>query len=174
VDVPDDGTVEAGATLRYKDKGDGTIKDRNTKLTWEKKSDDDGLHDQDNTYAWSGNATRTQETIWDWLEDINTEGGTGFAGHSDWRIPNVKELQSIIDYERSGPAVKPVFNKNCTPGVDVLSGSCTAEPNYWSSTTTAGNPSLTAWVVRFGSGLVGFGSKEQSFLHVRAVRGGCQ
>ena len=37
VDVPDDGTLEAGATLRYRDNGDGTITDRHTKLMWEKK-----------------------------------------------------------------------------------------------------------------------------------------
>ena len=48
----DDGNIQAGATLSYTDNGDGTITDNNTKLMWEKKSDDGGLHDKDNTYVW--------------------------------------------------------------------------------------------------------------------------
>jgi len=86
VDVPDDGWVEAGAALAYVDNGDGTITDLNTGLMWEKKSDDSGLHDEDVVLLWSGNGN--QETIWDWLDDVNAQGGTGFAGYSDWRIPN--------------------------------------------------------------------------------------
>ncbi|MGH8864149.1 MAG: hypothetical protein ACREVZ_05825 [Burkholderiales bacterium] len=40
-----DGDIQAGATLKYKDNGNGTITDRNTKLVWEKKSADGGIHD---------------------------------------------------------------------------------------------------------------------------------
>jgi hypothetical protein len=172
VDVPDDGTLEAGATLHYQDNGDGTITDRNTRLTWEKKSDDSGLHDKDNAYYWSGFG----ETIWDWLEQINTEGGKGFAGHNDWRIPNVKELHSIINYERFDPTVNRVFNNNCTPGVDLLTGSCTAasltDTDYWSSSTIVFAPE-SAWLVNFRLGGVDSAGKNNA-LQVRAVRGGCR
>jgi hypothetical protein len=48
--VGDDGTVEAGAALSYTDNGDGTITDNNTKLMWEKKDQDSGLHNYANTY----------------------------------------------------------------------------------------------------------------------------
>jgi hypothetical protein len=159
VAVPDDGTLQRGATLRYKVLKNGTIKDLNTGLIWEMKcSACGGLHDVDNTYVWSGNGT--QETIWDWLEDINAEGGTGYAGHNDWRIPNVRELQSIVDYQGSLPAIDPIFGP-------------TARSGYWSSTTVAGDSSL-AWPVGFGDGgggLVMPFDKSRG-LFVRAVRGG--
>jgi hypothetical protein len=46
-----DGDIQAGATLRYQDNGDGTVTDKNTGLVWEKKSDDGGIHDMDNLYS---------------------------------------------------------------------------------------------------------------------------
>jgi hypothetical protein len=78
VSVPDDGTLQRGETLDFLDNGDGTITDLNTGLMWEKKGDNGGLHDKDNVYRWTGNGA--QETIWDWLDDVNAEGGSGFAG----------------------------------------------------------------------------------------------
>jgi hypothetical protein len=173
VDVPDDGTLEAGATLRYRDNGDGTITDRRTKLMWEKKGDDGGLHDKDNSYTWSDDGSGS-ETIWDWLQEINAENGTGFAGHDDWRIPNVRELQSMVDYGQYNPAVDPVFNTNCTPGVDVVQGSCQLANNGWTSTTSAGFPDL-AWLVNFITGEVyDTNGAKVNGTFVRAVRGGCQ
>jgi hypothetical protein len=168
VAVPDDGTVRAGAALAYVDNGDGTITDLNTGLMWEKKSHDHGLHDKDNGYRWDGDGS--QETIWDWLDDVNAEGGSGFAGYNDWRIPTVKELQSIIDYEQVDPAVDAVFNHDCTPPCDPPVCSCTASSFYWSSTTIAFSPT-NAWSVDFDYGDVSLDGKYIDFL-VRAVRGG--
>jgi hypothetical protein len=168
VAVPDDGTVQAGATLSYIDNGDGTITDNNTGLLWEKKSDDGGLHDKDNAYLWSGNGS--QETVWDWLDDINTQGGTGFAGYNDWRLPNAKELQSIVNYQNPSPRVSVAFHSNCVPGATVFTGSCTFPLNYWSSTTRASSTDM-AFYVSFNHGDVLPELKFQVF-HVRAVRGG--
>ena len=107
--VADDAAAAAGAPMRFIDNGDGTITDHVTGMMWEKKSDHRGtLHDYREAFRWSGDGT--QVTIWDWLAAINSEGGSGFAGHSDWRIPNVKELQSIVDYERFNPAVGSAFD----------------------------------------------------------------
>jgi hypothetical protein len=107
-----------------------------------------------NVYFWSGDGT--QETVWDWLEDVNAEGGKGYAGHSDWRIPNVRELQSIVDYGRSLPVIDPIFGP-------------TAAGLYWSSTTF--HTPDGAWNVGFDDGSVGANEKGLDF-HVRAVRGG--
>ena len=47
-----DGEHRKGAKLRYLDKGDGRIRDQNTLLEWEKKSNDGSIHDKNNTYTW--------------------------------------------------------------------------------------------------------------------------
>jgi len=62
--------------------------------------------------------------------------GAGFAGHTDWRIPNENELQTLVNYENHNPAVDTVFNTNCAPGCTVLTCSCTTSGGYWSSTGT--------------------------------------
>ena len=53
----DDGDIRAGAPLKYRDNGDGTVTDENTKLMWEKKDQaSGGLHNWNNTYPWRGRA----------------------------------------------------------------------------------------------------------------------
>jgi hypothetical protein len=155
-----DGDIQAGATLRYRDLGNGTIKDRVTKLIWEKKSDDGSIHDVGNTYSWA-NAFASH------VAGLNA---ANFAGRNDWRVPNVKELPSIIDYETFNPGVDPAFNNGCTTGCTVLTCSCTAASAYWSSSTNADSPS-DAWVVFFGGNV--FDADKSDSTVVRAVRGGC-
>jgi len=156
VSVPDDGTLQRGKTLRYKLLKDGTIEDKNTGLNWEVKcSNCGGLHDVVGIDVWSGDGS--EETIWDWLNQINAEGGKGYAGHNDWRIPNLRELQSIVDYERVGPSIDPIFGP-------------TVSNFYWSSTTYADDPAQ-AWLVGFLFGDFDANGKD-ALLFVRAVRGG--
>ena len=169
VPVPDDGTVQAGADLRYKDNGNGTITDKNTGLVWEKKClGCGGLHDVGNTYVWSNSSTPGADmTIWDWLDAVNAEAGKGFAKHNDWRIPNVRELQSIVDHARCAAAYFPSCNDEAA--INPIFGPTVLF--YWSSSTYAQNPSF-AWVVEFLTGGVVVGIKDKPFS-VRAVRGGC-
>ena len=158
VTFPGDGVQ--GAPLRYQNNGDGTITDLNTGLTWEEKGSGGNastcltdLHGVNSACTWA-------QATGAWIDAVNAEGGTGFAGHSDWRLPNVKELQSIVDYGRFGPAINPVFNN----GID----SFTAAANYWPSTPDAAIPS-SAWVVVFSSGFVDTFNKSFT-SRVRAVR----
>jgi hypothetical protein len=155
-----DGEIQAGATLAYTDNGDGTISDLNTGLMWEKKSDDGSIHDKDTAYTWD-NAFAVH------VAGLNS---AVFAGHTDWRLPNVKELQSIVDYERWSPSVDPVFHTSCLPACTVTSCSCTASLNYWSSATVAYSPGF-AWLVYFYGGDVLYDAKGGGYS-VRAVRGG--
>jgi Protein of unknown function (DUF1566) len=171
VPVPDDGAIQAGTSLSYVDNGDGTITDLNTGLMWEKKDLAGGLHDVSTPYFWSGDGT--QETIWDWLKDVNAEaGGIGFAGHNDWRIPNVRELSSIVDHGRANPSAASAFTSNCSANCTVLTCSCAGLFPYWSSTTAA-TGSLLAWQVDLVRGIAGRAPKDGIGGIVRAVRGGC-
>ena len=153
----DDADVRAGGSLSYTDNGDGTVTDNRTGLTWEKKTD---ANVNDN-YTW--------HTAFDYIAELNAmNGGAGFAGHNDWRLPNVKELLTIVDYGRSNPSIDPIFG----PTAGKLNF-----VNFWSSTSWAAyNPEYNAWSVNFRdsyadySGMLPFG--KASFLRVRAVRGG--
>jgi hypothetical protein len=105
----------------FHDNGDGTITDRATGLMWSKADSGQGMNWQ-NALAWA--------------QKRNAEK---FLGHDDWRLPSVKELQSIVDYTRSpdtthSPAIDPVFN--CTTITNEVHQA--DYPFYWSATTHAG------------------------------------
>jgi len=153
-----DGDIQAGGPLSYTDNGDGTITDNNTGLVWEKLSSDGSIHDQNMTYVWD-NAFAVH------VAALNT---ANFAGHNDWRLPNVKELQSIVDYQNINPAVSSAFNNGCTPGCTACS--CTFNSIYWSSTSYA-TRAQRAWSLHINFGQVADDSKGNAFF-VRAVRAG--
>ncbi len=118
-----------GAAPSYIDNNDGTVKDNNTKLIWQKNTADtngDGNISADNHPA--GDSMT-------WQEAVDYCAGLVFAGKSDWRLPDVTELDSIVDYE--GVGMNPVFNY--------------ASGMYWSSDSPQGSPAV-AWYVSFPSG----------------------
>ena len=102
-----DGDLQRGIAHSYTDDGDGTITDNKTGLMWEKKSQDSSIHDyriHNNTWATDELTNLMDGTITTaFLAGLNAGGG--FAGHTDWRIPNVNELHSLENYENSNPSV---------------------------------------------------------------------
>jgi hypothetical protein len=166
-----DGDMPSGAPLSYTDNGDGTVTDNNTRFMWEKLCDEDppgetcpAVHDVDSTYTWAAAFGK--------IATLNAE--PCFAGYCDWRLPNVKELMSIVNYQNSNPAVSPAFNDNCIPSCAVTVCSCILPTRfYWSSTSTAPQPQqppTNAWGVGFFQGEVS-GQPKTFFHQVRAVRG---
>lgn len=106
-------------------------------------------------------------TAWDWLDQLN---GSGYAGHSDWRLPTSgenlpalapsgqsPELESLSDPRFVGPGIHPVFQPSSSA--------------YLSATQEPGDPSLAFFLtVSYGDpGNVSSTSKSQP-LYVRAVR----
>jgi hypothetical protein len=159
-----DGAVRAGIPLGYTDLGDGTIQDHGTGLMWEKLSEDGSIHDWTTGYTWA-DAFNVK------IAALNTP--PCFAGYCDWRLPNRRELESLVDAGRSAPAVDPVFHRHCTPGCTVTTCSCTQSEYYWSATSYQ-DPTLPgfAWNVDFNVGAVNGFDKAIPAYFVRAVRGG--
>ncbi|MCW5892062.1 MAG: DUF1566 domain-containing protein [bacterium] len=156
-----DGFAQAGFDARYTDNGDGTITDQVTGLTWEKLGDDGSIHRSDGVYGFA-------EAINLKIAALNAGGG--FAGHIDWRLPNRRELESLVDSSALDPAVRPVFDDACSPGCSALECSCTQPAPYWTSTAYQADPS-NAWIVDFYQGRV-FAIGFSAQARVRAVRGG--
>jgi len=155
-----DGDLQTGQVRSYTDNGDGTITDNQTGLTWEKKSDDGTINDQDNLYNWS-------DAFSVFIGGLNV---ANFVGHNDWRLPNRFELESLVDLGLNDPSVDAAFNTSCT-GSTVTTGSCTAfDVYYWSSSVVTATPAF-AWSVGFNNGGVNFSSIQFDTNHVRAVRG---
>jgi hypothetical protein len=163
-----DAAVGAGAPLSYTDNGDGTITDNVTGLMWEKLSQGNGgIHDVNNTYTWD-DALNVKITA--------LNAAPCFAGHCDWRLPNRRELESLVDAGRVAPAIDPAFNTQCVipgPSCTVTTCSCTQLNFYWSSTTYEDIPT-NAWAVDGNTGRVTAYQKYNPPipLYVRALRGG--
>lgn len=143
-----------------------TITDNVTQLEWEKLCDQDPPggtcptdHDMDTNYTWVNAFAK--------VAAMNT---AVYAGHSDWRLPNNFELESLRDMGRFNPSIDPMFHASCTAPCAATECSCTTSGDYWSSTTLQGQTS-NAWAVVFNGGFV-VSSNKGNALRVRAVRGG--
>lgn len=149
----------------------GTVTDIATGLMWEQKTNDGTIHDVDNRYNWL-------EAFNDFLNKpveplgLNMmNGGIGFAGHYDWRIPNVSELRTIVNYGAFKPAIYQIFN---TPPYFTYGGTGGSVPDapYWSSTRDH-ELSGYCWFVDFYTGVtVDISSGNSREYRVRGVRGG--
>ena len=167
----EDGETRAGVPSRYTDNGDGTISDRVTGLMWEKLVRDGSEHDVSlNAKPWSSNLVGLRSTSTPGIVlDLNgLPLREGFAGYTDWRMPNRRELESLVDLGRAQPAIDPVFDHDCAPGCNALQCSCTAD-EMWSSTATPDGSQ--AYVVSFADGSVVPRDKSGSYP-TRGVRGG--
>ncbi|MCP3850882.1 MAG: DUF1566 domain-containing protein [Gammaproteobacteria bacterium] len=96
-------------------------------------------------------------TSTDWQGAIGICEGLELGGHSDWRLPNINELNSIVDLSIVNPAIVNSF-ENTSPN------------GYWSSTTSE-NSKDKAWFVHFNDGNVGRDTKDNR-KRVRCVRDG--
>lgn len=155
-----DGELQKGTPNSYTDNGDGTITDNGTGLMWEKIADDGTIHDKDTTYTFDNSFTK-----------VATLNLTTFAGYSDWRLPNIHELDSLVDFGKTGPTIDQIFNKaSCLPGCSVTSCSCNGTGDFWSSTAYETDPTCS-WKVGFAVG-DRIAALKTSTYGVRAVRAG--
>jgi arylsulfatase A-like enzyme len=119
---------------KFRDNGGGTITDDATGLTWTKADSGAGM---------------------DWPSALEYAEGMDFAGHSDWRLPTAKELESIVDYTRSpdttnSAAIDPVFE-----ATEITNeGGKKDYAHYWTSTShVSSRGASTAVYINFGRSL---------------------
>ncbi len=155
----EDGDLKKGVAWpspRFKDNGNGTVTDNLTRLIWLKDA---------NAFGYS-----TWEQA---LSDANTLASgshvlTDGSKAGDWRLPNVKELQSLIDFAYVNPALSSASGKSQWVSGDTFSG--VLSEGYLSSTTSV-NDTTYAWDVWLSNGAVGVAEKTNSY-RVWPVRAG--
>jgi len=128
---------QCGEFGNFIDNGDGTVTDTDTGLMWQKGTA-------------PGNYT--------WQQALSYCESLSLGEHNDWRLPNVNELQSLVDYTRYDPSIDTTYFPN------------TVSDFFWSSTTSAHYPN-GAWLVYFYYGNINVPDKS-SYGYVRAVRTG--
>ncbi|MDX1956958.1 MAG: DUF1566 domain-containing protein [Leptospiraceae bacterium] len=134
-------------TLSFSDNGDGTVKDKATGLIWQKCS-----FGQNNDGTCSGTASTMQ-----WTLALNPCSGLTLAGKT-WRLPSIKELQSLVDKNRS-----------TSPSIDTTIFPNTVANVYWSSTPDAASCGC-AWVVSFSDSIAYYSNMFNNNF-VRCVSG---
>ena len=121
----------------FRDNGDDTITDMTTGLMWQ----------------------QTESKAMTWEQSLAYCESLDLGGYRDWRLPNVRELLSLVDDSRAQPAISTTYFPGCRPSI------------YWSSTTQFGHPGF-AWYVEFREGDVPSGAYKGRSHYVRALRGG--
>jgi hypothetical protein len=142
----DDGDLETGVAWpnpRFTDLGDGTVKDNLTGLEWVQAP-----------HSLSGNST-----YMNWNAAVDFCNNLIYSGHSDWRLPSIKELESLVNCGTYNPAL---------PAGHPFAG--VQFSYYWSGTSLASSAG-SAWVVDMYNGGVGGGDKADGG-YVWPVRGG--
>ncbi len=144
-----DGSYRSGCgeNGRFLNNGDGTVTDNCTGLMWTQHTQDingDVEFDHNDRVTW--------QVALKFCEDRD------LAGKTDWRLPNVVELQSLSSFAKDGAGISASFN-------------LVAPDIYWTSTTDSVNP-VQAWFVEFSNGgsTVESAFKRSPFAHVLCVR----
>lgn len=129
--------------------GDKVVTDIKTGLLWKQCSQGfSGMgcaNDSNETYTWN-----------EALNEAVSQNNIGFAGYTDWRLPNINELNSILAYN----CINPPINEEAFPN--------TPNEDFWSSSPTDNAP-FNAWSIIFSGGF--FQRKlRTSRARVRLVR----
>lgn len=132
----------------YVDQVNGTVSHTPTRLVWQRCV---------NGQSWvDGTCSGTATThTWDAAKQLTST----LAGHTDWRLPTLEELFSLVDYNRYSPALSPSLFPN------------TPDSFFWSASVNASNSS-GAWSIHFADGYALVDLSIGNAFHVRLVRAG--
>jgi len=124
---------------RFTDNGNGTVTDNLTGLIWLKNANCFDIR------SWATALTDAS------MLNSGECGLTDGSVEGNWRLPNVREMQSLVDYERSNPAL---------PSSHPFSGVPSNDSNYYWTSTTFQPYTSNAWLVRLIFGSVLFGARR--------------
>ena len=175
--IANDGSVlAAGVALGSNPTEWACTRDNVTGLTWEVKTDDNGLRDKNHTYTWystngasnggnegtanGGTCTGSTCDTESFVNAVNA--GAGLCGATDWRLPSLRELQSLVDFSVPATGVAPTIDATYFPNTQINW--------FWSANNYSSIPAA-AWLVVFFDGSSVAGGKPVNG-YVRLVRGG--
>jgi len=130
-----------GETARFVGQG-STVRDQSTGLEWMRQAGEIGPLDWESAF-----------------QAVDSMNGKGACGFTDWRLPNVRELESLVCLEGHTPALSP---NHPFRGV---------EASYWSATTSSYEGTY-AWVLHMDDGAIGVGFKKNKEFWAWPVRDG--
>ncbi|WP_242466157.1 DUF1566 domain-containing protein [Chromatium okenii] len=156
---------------RYANLGDGTVLDIHTNLQWMRCALGQN---------WTGNTCSGAAKGYKWDEahnavaELNNNGG--YAGYSDWRLPSIHELKTLVYCSSGQPKTWNDTGTSCEgnyskPTIDLIAFPNTPNTRFWSSSPDTFLFISTAWGVYFDSGYAGHNFRNDN-LHVRLVRSG--
>lgn len=135
-------------TADFVDNGDGTVTHKLTGLMWKRCGEGQ---------AWSGTTCTGTLATYSWDQAMGATGSV-YAGHDDWRLPNVKELATLVEQRCWWPAI----NHEIFPAVP-------SDSYFWSSTPGAWTD--VAWFLSAATGSISHTDRFR-LNEVRLVRGG--
>lgn len=128
-----DSVVKTSPEMRFEVQNDGTVIDNKTGLMWIQCSIGQ---------IWSGGSCDGVADEFSWNEALTFSKDAEFAGYGDWRLPNIKELSSIVELACFSPAINSVIFP------------ATESTFFWTSTpfTIENSFDRDVWVVNFDDG----------------------
>jgi Protein of unknown function (DUF1566) len=160
----DDGDLQAGVpfpTPRFTNQGNGTVRDNLTGLIWLQQAHCSAINS--GPVLWVIALSRVSN-----LADGQCDLTDGSAA-GDWRLPNIKELRSLIDFNFFNPALSNAAGTGQCTATDCAFSGVAVNASYWSSTTHAENSDL-AWTFLPIDGRPGDNFKDHTGI-VWPVRG---
>lgn len=157
------------------------VRDNVTGLIWEVKTADGSLRDQKWTYTWydsnlatnggsagtvSGSTNCKTTGRCDTEKYVADVNATRLCGYTDWRMPTLKELESLVDYGQNAPSPP-------ASAIDFTYFPNTSTSDFWSASALA-DYSGGAWGIYFGDGCTACGNVvvKSGGARVRLVRAG--
>lgn len=137
----------------FTDNGDGTVTHTPTGLMWMRCS---------LGQAWDGAQCTNSALEYSWAPALEVADEMAYAGHADWRLPNAKELATIVELSCYSPSLNDAVFPNTPPVIEYFR-------NYWTSTPASGS-SNRAYVVDFEEGGNPAAAQKQEPAYVRLVR----